>query len=197
MRVATALFYERGYRATSLAAIAREVGISAPALYWHFSSKREICFTAIHNELSRFVSALQSCVHEATPEAQLGHFVRTYVLLKLKQNEWLETPGATGAYRQLRDALPVREREQLDALQRQVLELLREILASGERAGVFRFADRTATSFAIVTMCEYVFAWVRKGGRLSPAVIADLYKDLVLAMVGAATDGRQGGPTGC
>lgn len=186
LSAALALFYDKGYRGTSLSAIAREVGISAPALYWHFSSKRDICFAAVHDELRRFAYALTPSAQEPTPDARLGQFVRTYVLLKLRQNERLKEPGALGAYRQLREALTGKQQEKLDAIQRQLYDLLHQILIAGEREGNFRFGDVTATSFAIITMCEYVFAWVRPGGRLSAATVADLYKDLVLSMVGAS-----------
>lgn len=186
VRVAMSLFYERGYRGTSLAAIAKELNISAPALYWHFSSKRDICFTAVYEELDRFAYALQPALQEASPDRQLGHFVRTYVLLKLQQNEWLREPGAVGAYRQLRQAMTPKQRERLDGRQRQVYQMLRGILDAGRSAGLFHYDDSTATTFAVVTLCEYVFSWVQPGGRLTPDAIADIYRGLVLAMVGAA-----------
>ncbi|UGS38434.1 TetR/AcrR family transcriptional regulator [Capillimicrobium parvum] len=187
LRVANALFYQHGYSGTSLAAIADGVGISAPALYWHFSSKEEICFTAVHAELSRFVDAFGSCRDEsAPPAARLSMFVRTYVRQKLEQSEWLVTPGATASYGPLRDALGPEYREQLDLLQREVLVLLRSILAAGHEARTFRFAQTTTTAFAILTMCEYVFVWVRRDGPLASDHVADLYRDMVLAMVGCA-----------
>jgi AcrR family transcriptional regulator len=183
LHAALALFYERGYHGTSLNAIAAEVGISAPALYWHFASKKDLCFAAVHEELSRFVYALRPSRDEATPEARLGQYVRTYVLLKLKQSQWLRTPGAVGPYGQVRDALSEKQRAQLDGLQSEALDLLRATLEEGRRERVFAFEDTTATAFAIVTMCEYVFQWFRPGGRLAAPAVADLYRDLVLAMV--------------
>jgi len=189
VRAAMALFYERGYQGTSLAAIAKELGISAPALYWHFSSKRDICFAAVYEELDRFARALGPALDEPAADRQLGQFVRTYVLLKLHQNEWLREPGAVGAYRQLRQAMTPQQRARLDALQREVYQTLRGILERGRDDGLFRVADLTATTFAIVTLCEYVFSWVQPGGRLAPDAVADIYRGLVLGMVGAAPAG--------
>jgi AcrR family transcriptional regulator len=184
LEVANALFYEHGYSGTSLTAIAERVGISAPALYWHFSSKQEMCFEAVHAELGRFVAEFAPCDDEsATPEARLSMFVRTYVRQKLAQSRWLRTPGASGSYGQLRDALGADYRKRLDALQRRVLESLRAILEAGRESGAFRFDHTTPTAFAIVTMCEYVFVWVRPDGPMSPDQVADVYRDLVLAMV--------------
>jgi AcrR family transcriptional regulator len=184
LTAALPLFYDKGYRGTSLNAIAKEVGISAPALYWHFSSKRDICFAAVHDELRRFAYALMPSGQEKAPEIRLGQFVRTYVFLKLQQNERLKEPGALGAYRQLYDALSKKQQQQLDVIQRQIYQLLTGILEAGVGSGTFRFGDLTATSFAIITMCEYVFSWAHPQGRLGASAVADLYKDLALSMVG-------------
>ncbi len=187
LNAALPLFYDKGYRGTSLNAIAKEVGISAPALYWHFKSKRDICFAAVYDELRRFAYALLPSGQERAPEIRLGQFVRTYVFLKLQQNERLKEPGALGAYRQLYEALTKKQQNQLDVIQRQIYDLLNKILSSGLEAGLFRFGDQTATSFAIITMCEYVFSWAHPQGRLGAAAVADLYKDLALSMVGCGS----------
>jgi TetR/AcrR family transcriptional regulator, cholesterol catabolism regulator len=187
LTVALRLFYARGYRGTSLSAIADEVGISAPSVYWHFESKHELCFACVRDELRRFIEGIERGTQGADPRTRLGGFVRAYVLLKLEQNEWLEQPGAGMGYRQLRDALKPARRAEIDALQRQVLSLLRSVLRAGRDDGVFGFDDVDTTAFAVITMCEYVYTWVQPGGRLSPDEIADEYRDLVLAMVRAST----------
>jgi AcrR family transcriptional regulator len=183
LRAALKLFYARGYRGTSLGAIAEEVGISAPALYWHFTSKNELCYACVRQELVRFVDGIENGSKGDDPQTRLGGFVSQYVLLKLEQNEWLEKPGAAMGYQQLRDALKPERRSEIDALQRHVLDLLRGILAEGKECGVFGFGDLTTTAFAIITTCEYVFSWVQPGGRWTSEEIAAEYRRLVLAMV--------------
>ena len=49
--VATRLFAERGYEATTTAAIAEAAGVTEPILYRHFSSKQDL-FVAIVREMS-------------------------------------------------------------------------------------------------------------------------------------------------
>jgi AcrR family transcriptional regulator len=188
--VATKLFYRNGYRGTSMSAIAAEVGISAPALYWHFKSKQEICFTAVYEELGHFVYALKPASEEPSAEERLGRFVWTYVLLKLRQSEWLSAPGAAGAYRELRSSLTRKQGAQIDALQRQVLDQLRGVLDDGQASGAFRFDSQPVTAFAIVTLCEYVFSWFDPGGPLDAAQVADHYRTLVLSMVGVRAADR-------
>ena len=188
LRAALPLLYNRGYRGTTMSAVASEVGITAAALYWHFRSKQDLCFAAVNDELRWFAAELRSSADEATPARKLGRFVRTYVLLKLRQKEYLNEPGALGAYSQLRSNLTRLQQGQLDTLQKEIYKLLRTTLVAGRDAGVFRFEDLTVTTFFIITACEYAFSWVSSGGRLPPSKIADHYQHLVLAMVGCSIE---------
>ncbi len=185
LAVATTLFYRQGFGSTSMNAIAAELDISAPALYWHFNSKQELCFVAIRTELERFVAGLRPRSAKASPRQQLSEFVSTYVILKLRQSENLKTPGAAGVYSQLREALAPAQRESLDELQRQVVKQLRGILRRGARAGELQVENVTVTTFAIISMCEYVFNWYDPSGQLSMDAVGEEYESLVLQMVGA------------
>ena len=185
LAVAATLFYRQGYGGTSMNSIAAALDISGPALYWHFKSKQELCFEAVRAELDRFVAGLRPASRESGPAAQLSAFVAAYVELKLHQSETLETPGASGVYRQLRDSLTQPQRDTLDVLQRQVVKQLRGILRRGVKTGEFTIDNPTVTTFAIISLCEYVFSWFDPDGRLSIAEVADDYRGLVLSMVGA------------
>ena len=185
LSAATKLFYRQGYGGTSMSMIATELDISAPALYWHFDSKQELCFVAIRSELERFVDGLLTPSAKGTPTVQLSAFVNAYVILKLRQSETLKTPGAAGVYSQLREALNPSQQASLDELQRQVVKQLRGILKRGVKAGEFSIDNVTVTTFAIISMCEYVFNWFDPGGPLSDAEVGEEYQSLVLTMVGA------------
>jgi AcrR family transcriptional regulator len=185
LSAATMLFYSQGYGGTSMSAIATELDISAPALYWHFSSKQQLCFEAVRAELERFVAGLAPASKEATPPLQLSAFVSAYVVLKLHQSETLTTPGAAGVYSQLREALTPSQQEALDQLQRKVVQQLRGILQRGTKSGEFTIANFTVTGFAIISLCEYVFNWFDPNGPLSIDAVGEEYQSLVLSMVGA------------
>ncbi|MBS1880322.1 MAG: TetR family transcriptional regulator [Actinobacteria bacterium] len=184
LTVATTLFYRQGYGGTSMNAIAAELDISAPALYWHFKSKQELCFEAIHDELERFVEGLQPALKESTPTLQLSAFVAAYVVSKLHQSQTLKTPGAAGVYSQLVESLSAEQRETLDEMQRKVVKQLRSVLRRGVKAGEFEIENVTVSTFAIISMCEYVFNWFDPDGPLSMDAVGEEYQSLVLAMVG-------------
>lgn len=58
--IATALFAERGYAATSLADIAERLGTSKAALYYHFRSKAAILEALVEEPLAVFTSLATS-----------------------------------------------------------------------------------------------------------------------------------------
>ncbi|GEM_PF-2357170 len=57
--VASHLFAERGYNATSVRDIAAELGIANPSLYYHFKSKADILSELLAEPLKRVEDAIQ------------------------------------------------------------------------------------------------------------------------------------------
>jgi TetR/AcrR family transcriptional regulator, cholesterol catabolism regulator len=180
---ATALFVRDGFKATSMKAIADQLGISPPALYWHFNSKQELYLAAMEGLLDAFVDYVASQVVADDPRTQLRQFVGGHVTWKLEQRD------AAGAYtsslgmRDIVHELPEDHQSILIERQRRHLNRLRGILTAGAEAGDFNIEDVNVTGFAIVTMCEYVVAWYDPAGTYPPAQIAEKYADLAEAMV--------------
>src|SRR5690349_20165013 len=83
LRAAAQLFLEQGFEATSVNAIARAAQVSVPALYWHFESKTDICFSFLDNAMSEFSEALLGEPDEGTSDERLRQFVRRYVRVQL------------------------------------------------------------------------------------------------------------------
>ena len=78
LQTATRLFLQKGFAQTSTRDIAREIGITQPALYHHFSDK-EVLFLSVMTEFSRKVHQDINKVprkHKLTPEEQLFEIVK-------------------------------------------------------------------------------------------------------------------------
>jgi AcrR family transcriptional regulator len=72
--VALKLFADKGYEATSMREIAEQLGISKPALYYHFDSKEDIVRGILGDMMSQFVD-LVDWARDQDPSPELGSLV--------------------------------------------------------------------------------------------------------------------------
>jgi len=187
---ATRLFATRGYERTSLNAIAKSIGISAPALYYHFDSKDEILFASLEATLLDLCAMSTEAVAatDGSPAACLRAFVRAHVLHDVGNVDIMPMLNA-GLYNvdNLIEGLPTTKRKRLTVLQREFLDRLRDILRAGQEKKSFRVDDITATAFAIIGIVDFAVYWFRAEGKLTVEQLADQYGDLALRMAGVQT----------
>jgi TetR/AcrR family transcriptional repressor of nem operon len=76
------LVQTRGFNAVSYSDIARELGITTPALHYHYRSKESLGEALIVRYTERFLRELEA-IREATPEAasRLSHYAHQYRML--------------------------------------------------------------------------------------------------------------------
>jgi AcrR family transcriptional regulator len=182
---AAQLFLENGFDATSVNAIARAAKVSVPALYWHFESKTDICFSFLELYMGAFAEAVLSEADEGTPDERLRHFVRTYVRASIADQEGSNAYVKLYTFGQLSTVLDDEHRERLVSLERRVLERLRSILRDGRAAGLFTIGDVKLAAFAIAGACEYTFQWYRHEGPLTVDHVADEYAQMMEALARA------------
>lgn len=187
LAAATHLFVADGYRSTSMKSIATEVGISPPALYWHFPSKQDLFLASMEGLLDDFIESVERSLTGTRPVELVAQFTRAHVLWRLQQNSAAVAYSSTVGVRDLVHTLPPTFRQSLVAKQRQHLDRLRRILTEGVDDGTFRITDMRLTSFAIITMCDYAHTWFDPAGEWSPADVAERYVALTLAMIDSRT----------
>lgn len=181
---AQSLFAQNGYDSTSLKMIAQRVGVSAPALYWHFKSKDELYLAAVEKMLVDFLDVVRDAVRSPEPSAQFGEFVAAHVRFQLERRDEAGIYAQTIGMRTLTNGLPPEHRDKIVALQRTYVDDLRQILLTGREQGDFSFDDVRVTAFAVITLCEYVHAWFNPDGPLSVDDVVDRYMKLAVRMVG-------------
>ncbi|WP_204032335.1 TetR family transcriptional regulator, partial [Sinosporangium siamense] len=86
---ARALFAARGYRATSMQAVADRVGITKAALYYHFASKDEILRHLTLPLLDELEEVLNEAETHGAPEAVRWRAIEGYVDVHLRHRETL------------------------------------------------------------------------------------------------------------
>ena len=85
MRTATKLFLQKGFGETSTRDIAKQVGITQPALYHHFSDKEVLYLDVMTNLSSKVRKDINKVMrkHKLTPNEQLWQI--TVVLKNITQ----------------------------------------------------------------------------------------------------------------
>lgn len=134
LTVATRLFAEHGFEATTTAAIAAAAGVSEPILYRHFRSKRDL-FASIVSEVTR--TTQEHWRH------QMAGISDPATAFRKISSEWpLHMRACSLQYQVIHNALVSSRDPEVRALIRehyaQMEAFLAGIIAQGQRNGVFR-----------------------------------------------------------
>ena len=185
LETADALFLERGYSGTSVQQIAKRVGISAAALYWHFESKEAIFATVLLDAHVAFLERIDAAATASDPRGRLYQTVYAHVLSQLEGGGPGSATTTTFTIAQLVRSLPLESAQTIRLHQLQYLQFVEAILTDGVAAGRFHVEHVTPTAFSLINLAEYVITWFQPDGPLSVHEAADLHGVLALRMAGA------------
>jgi AcrR family transcriptional regulator len=88
VRAAAQLFAERGYGGTSVDDVGSRLGVSGPAVYWHFASKEALLTEMLTDISDRLLAGGTRCVSEAADDHEaLRNLVRWQVEFALDHPE--------------------------------------------------------------------------------------------------------------
>ncbi|MGQ4810130.1 HTH-type transcriptional repressor KstR2 [Candidatus Entotheonellaceae bacterium PAL068K] len=173
---AARVFNKKGYHAATTRDIAAEVGIQQASLYYYISSKEELLYLVVRQPIMALYAQVEEIVKAALPartkiergiEAHLAAFDDNYPHMFVFLQE---LPNVAQA---LQDTL----RELPGRYQRLWEEIVRQGIAAGQlRADL----DVTTTALIILGMCNWMYRWYRKGGRLDTAALFRHYASAIL-----------------
>lgn len=183
LAAARRLFAEQGYTGTSTGAIAQAVGLTQPAIFYHFTSKEELFRELAVQALDEPLAALA-----AVRRAQASPGGRLYGLILFHVTHDLSSPFSIAPA--LEEAMQVSGRDSLaEVFERseRYSRGIRALVAAAVKAGQFRTTDPFTSAMAILGMCNWALRWYRQGGRLSPTDVATDFADFaVTALVADA-----------
>jgi TetR/AcrR family transcriptional regulator, cholesterol catabolism regulator len=173
--VASALFREHGYSATSVRDIARALDIQGASLYAHVTSKEDVLWAIVERAASAFEAAASLALDTGGPThatSRLAALVRAHVaviaadpeLAGVFVHEWRHLSGDR------REAILARR----DAYETR----FRTLITEGMAAGDFTSTDPAVAASFLLTALNGIAGWYRPGGRLTADRIADHYADL-------------------
>ena len=180
LRTSCDLFAERGYRGTSMKDIAEALGVRAPSLYNHVTSKQHILFAIMDTAMDRALGALEEAlagVDDVSVRAAPGHRVAGAGLPPL--------PGEVTICNTEVRSLDEENREAIVAKRDSYGSRVRDIIERGCRSGRFHTRSPQLAAFAVLELGNGAKSWFRPGGRYSDVEVAQEYGEFALRLVGA------------
>lgn len=174
-----AAFNEHGYHGTTVRDIARRVGVTVPALYYHYENKQALLVTLLETSMSDVLGRCRAAVAEAgdDPVDRFSAIVECIVVYMANRRglAFLDSeirslePENRARYVELRDSLQY---------------MLLDTVEAGIEQGSFTTPIPADASRAILTMCQGVANWYRSDGALTPSDVAERHVLLCLGTVG-------------
>jgi AcrR family transcriptional regulator len=175
------LFADRGYRATSMKDIATELGVRAPSLYNHVTSKQEILYAIMDKAMDRALAALDEALDGVDDVAdQLRRAAESLVL------DFLRYPAEVTVCNVEVRSLDPGYRLAIVAKRDRYGARVRRIIEQGCRTGRFRTPTPQIAAFAVLEMGNSAKSWFRPGGRYTDTYVARAYGEFALRVVGHA-----------
>lgn len=160
------IFNRRGYRGATLDHIARALGVTKAALYYHVRSKQELLFQCHWLALDIGKEAIrQALARASTPDEQLRIVVAYYI-------EGLTDQLRGGVVLLEQGALSPRHHRQIIARRDENERMLRKIIEEGVATGVFVPCDPKLVGLAILGAVNWIPKWYDPEGQCSAQEIA-------------------------
>ena len=83
------IFSRTPFEGVSMNEIARSLGVTKPALYYHFKSKEEIYKKAIEESILKFKKTISKITEEKKPERMLEEIIERYFSFVLKEKNFI------------------------------------------------------------------------------------------------------------
>jgi TetR/AcrR family transcriptional regulator, cholesterol catabolism regulator len=183
--VASDLFRERGYAATSIRDIARALSVQGASLYAHVTSKEDVLWGIVHRAAGRFEAAADQAESDAhgrrpgDPTEALAALVRAHVeVLTADVDEACVFVHEWRALGPERRATILARRDAYEARFRRRIE-------EGIGIGAFSMTDPAVAASTLLSALNGVAGWYDPEGRLPAGRIADHLVDLSLRMLGS------------
>ena len=182
LQEAVALFYARGFTATTLDDIAAALGVTKPFIYTHFRSKTDLlaalCTPTIEHSLAAVANAAKG---PGTPTDRLYRAVVDFAKVVLERQANIAI-----FFREEKHLAPAALAE-ITSLRKRFDRTLSQLLTEGVAAGEFEVADVNLAALAIGGMISWAYTWHRANGRLPLDALCARLSELALQMAGVRT----------
>lgn len=175
LTAACELFAKQGYTRASIAELADACKISRGALYHYFESKEAILFAILDAHIHQMIADVEAAIAgKSTTLEQFRAAIRAIVELNA---------GSSNEQRVILNDLSFlseTEQENIKALQRQIVEVVADLLIRLDHEG--KIAKRTKKVYAMMLfgILNFSHTWYDPAGSIGPTEFADMIVDQFL-----------------
>lgn len=174
------LFYERGFRGTSLDAIAESMEMTKPFVYGVYGKKTDILYDVSLRIINTSLEAVEGASKvPGTPIERLVEVARRLTQVCIEHRE-----GVTVFFRE-EASLEPEHVEVVNGLKGRIDDALAGLLEEGVKTGDFDLQDVRTAALAIGGMISWTYIWYRPTGRLKTEELKELMAQYALRIVGA------------
>jgi AcrR family transcriptional regulator len=180
--VASELFRERGYAATSVRDIARALDIRGASLYSHVRSKEDVLWSIVDRAAERFEQAADQAEQppDQTKPGSRTCVDRIRALVRAHVSVVTADPEYASVFAYEWKSLSAPHRAEM-ARRRDAYEArFRALIVEGIACRAFAPVDPAMASAFLLTALNGIATWYRPEGRLSAARIADEFSGLAI-----------------
>ncbi len=171
---AATLFAERGYGATGIDDIGAAVGVSGPAIYWHYKGKQALLAAMLTDVSEQLLAQGRQCMaHAPDPEAALRALVHEQVVFAMDHPDLIVVHA-----RELRH-LDTAQAHVVRRLQRQYVDVWVEVMQRRyPKAARAKLVAAVQAAIGLINSTPYV-------GVVSRRTLAPMLTDMALAALHA------------
>ncbi|HEX9890403.1 MAG TPA: TetR/AcrR family transcriptional regulator [Nitriliruptorales bacterium] len=167
------LFAEHGYERTTTGDIAEEVGLTQPAIFYHFDSKEQLFHELANTTVDEPLAELEAiAATEASPAAQLHRQIVFHVVHDLT------SPFPMAAI--VDDALRLSRDGGLEELidkSARYANGVRQMIRDGIAVDQFRDVNEFTAAMAVLGMCNWALRWYRPSETLTAQRLGEDFAD--------------------
>lgn len=175
---AAELFAQHGYSGASVSMIAAACHISKALLYHYYPDKEAVLFDILHQHLTQLVGVAEQAAN--APKDRL--FALCAAFLETYRGADAEHQVQITALKQL----PVERQDGLRALERRLVQIMSEIIAS-EVPGIQAGPLLKPVAMSAFGMLNWHYLWFREGKGLTRTQYARFVTNLILSGAGQAS----------
>lgn len=182
---ATELFAAHGYNGTSIAELARTLGLTTASLYYHVDSKQELLLRVLESGMANFLNRL-----EAIANQDINARRRLRLAIENHLDFVLTNQTAVAVFLRERRFLEPPYREQYEKGVDRYDQLFARLVEAAMQRGEVGVSDATMARLAILGMINWITEWYRPDGTLSVTDVKNAMTELIMSRLLGFSDGE-------